>query len=106
MTSKIFSKIFGICVTNTWKVCTHHLPNTSKDKYITVKRYANILVLSLLNNHYYEDLYLYILPTVQDEDQLSELDCPSNTELISCITYNTLHASQSSQSSVHHEQAI
>ena len=61
---RIFSTIFGMSITDSWKAYKHHLPNKSKDKQITVKRYANKLALSLLNNDYSSisshDIYIYI----------------------------------------------
>ena len=103
-----------MCVTDSWKTYKHHLPNKAKDKQITVKRYANILALSLLNNNYStvssDDTHLYI-PTVEDDKDTSlplnsVLECSGSIESISCVTDNVPPpATHPNPSTVPHKRA-
>ena len=101
---RIFSTILGMCVTDAWKAYKHHLPNKAKDKTVTVKKYANILALSLLNNNYStissDDSHLFI-PTVN-----SVLNCTASQESMSCVTDNTSSvATPSTQALIPHERS-
>ena len=91
-------------VTDAWKAYKHHLPNKAKDKTVTVKKYANIIALSFLNNNYStissDDSHLYI-PTVN-----SVLTCTASQESMSGVTETTLSvATHSTQATVPHERA-
>ena len=74
----IFSIILGTSVTDSWKANKHHLTNKTKDKQVTLKRYANILALLLLNNNYptvsSDDAHIYILTVEEDKDSSMPLN--------------------------------